>query len=129
MSAMLAYLLDSNKDHGLGEAFIRAFLLAVDEDVFKKFLAADFIKSQTELEVQYLLNGSRKDIDIEILLLAKGGDDYKVIIENKIKIGAANPKQLRDYYNAILQDDPHIKHLYIVFLTPESSSAALKSRI
>ena len=30
MSAMLAYLLDSNKDHGLGEAFIRAFLLALD---------------------------------------------------------------------------------------------------
>jgi hypothetical protein len=127
MSAMLAYLLDSNKDHGLGEAFIRAFLSAVDKNVFGKFLAADFIKSQTELEVPYFLDGSRKDIDIEILLSADDSDDFKVIIENKIKIGAANPKQLSDYYNAILQDDRDIKNLYIVFLTPEHSSHALKA--
>ena len=127
MSAMLAYLLDSNKDHGLGEAFIRAFLLALDANVFAKFLANDFIKSQVELEVQYLLNGSRKDIDIEIILSANDGNHYKIIIENKIKIGAANPKQLRDYYNAILEDDPDIEYLYIVFLTPESLSTSLKA--
>lgn len=127
MSAMLAYLLDSNKDHGLGEAFIRAFLSAIDKDVFNKFLAKDFINSQVELEVQYLLDGNRKDIDIEISLLANDNEEYKIVIENKIKIGAANPKQLRDYYSAILQDDPQIKHLYIIFLTPESAASPLKT--
>jgi hypothetical protein len=128
MSAMLGYLLDSNEDHGLGEAFIRAFLSAIDNEVFKGFLAKDFISSRTELEVQYDLNGHRKDIDIEILIKDNENDEeFKIIIENKIRSSAANPKQLRDYYDAILTDDPEIQNLYIVFLTPEDSSSKLKS--
>lgn len=128
MSAMLAYLLDSNMDHGLGEAFIRIFLDSLDNEVFGHFLSSTFIKSTVELEAQYSLNGSRKDIDIEILLSGDNEDgDFKIIIENKIKTSSANPKQLSDYYNAIIQDDPNIKSLYVIFLTPESTSLALKA--
>lgn len=128
MSAMLGYLLDSNKDHGLGDAFVRVFLSTIDEDVFKQLLASNFIKSQVELEKPYQLGKNRKDIDIEISLLSEDNkENYKIIIENKIKIGAANPKQLKDYYDAILQDDPQIKHLYIIFLTPQSTAIPLRA--
>lgn len=128
MSAMLGYLLDSNKDHGLGDAFVRVFLSTIDEDVFKQLLVSNFIKSQVELEKPYQLGKNRKDIDIEISLLSEDNkENYKIIIENKIKIGAANPKQLKDYYDAILQDDPQIKHLYIIFLTPQSTAIPLRA--
>ena len=93
MSAMLGYLLDSNKDHGLGDAFVREFLKLVDEDRFKEILKFEFIDAQVSLEEPYQLNNSRKDIDIQLLLLdSKRNEKHRVIIENKIKVGAANPK-------------------------------------
>ena len=112
MSAMLAYLLDSNKDHGLGDAFIRIFLSEIDEKVFSGFLSSEFINAQTSLEEPYQLGENRKDIDIEVSLLNGNEAAYRIIIENKIKISAANPKQLKDYYNAILQDEPEINNLW-----------------
>jgi hypothetical protein len=128
MSAMLGYLLDSNKDHGLGDAFIRVFLEKVNSELFQSVLSSDFINSQVSLEEPYRLNGSRKDIDIQVTLLSKNHEEsHRIIIENKIKAGAANPKQLLDYYNAVLQDDPKIENLVMVFLTPESNAAPLKA--
>ncbi len=35
MSAMLGYLLDSNKDHGLGDIVVRKLLESIDSDRFK----------------------------------------------------------------------------------------------
>jgi PD-(D/E)XK nuclease superfamily len=128
MSAMLGYLLDSNKDHGLGDAFIRVFLSTIDEDAFKEFLFSNFIKSQVELERPYQLGNNRKDIDIEISLLDEDNKEkHRIIIENKIKVGAANPKQLKEYYEAVLQEDSSIANLYIIFLTPESATTLLKA--
>lgn len=123
---MLGYLLDSNKDHGLGDAFVRVFLQKIDATLFEKFLSQSSINSSVILESSYELDGSRKDIDIEISLLDENREiAHTIIIENKIKAGAANPKQLGDYYNAILQDDSNIENLLIVFLTPESNTAQL----
>lgn len=65
MSAMLGYLLDSNKDHGLGDVFVRKFLEALDGQRFASILSLDFIDSQVSLEEPYLLGPSRKDIDIK----------------------------------------------------------------
>ena len=128
MSAMLGYLLDSNEDHGLGQAFVKVFLQKTDAALFEKVLSQSSINSSVILESSYELNGSRKDIDIEISLLDENREiAYTIIIENKIKTGAANPKQLGDYYNAILQDDPKIKNLLIVFLTPESNAPQLNA--
>jgi hypothetical protein len=62
MSAMLGYLLDSNEDHGLGDAFIQIFLSAIDETQFKPFLSSGFIDSSVSLEVPYQLDGKRKDM-------------------------------------------------------------------
>jgi hypothetical protein len=126
MSAMLGYLLDSSEDHGLGDAFVRVFLAQLGPEIFSEVLRNKFINARTELEVAYQLDGARKDIDIELTLLDSDDTElYRIIIENKIKAGAANPKQLRDYYQAVLQDDPNIQKLMMVFLTPESKTSAL----
>lgn len=127
MSAMLGYLMDSNKDHGLGDAFIRKFIEHQDNQAFKNILESEFINSQVSLEEPYPLNKKRKDIDIQVIILDEGKKEvHRIIIENKIKIGAANPKQLKDYYHAILEDDNKIKNLHIIFLTPESNSSQLQ---
>ena len=128
MSAMLGYLLDSNKDHGLGDAFVRVFLEKTNAALFENILSQASINSKVTLESSYELNGSRKDIDIEISLLDENREReiaHTIIIENKIRAGAANPNQLGDYYGAILQDDPEIENLLIIFLTPESNAAPL----
>lgn len=128
MSAMLGYLLDSNKDHGLGDSVIRKLLQTVDDVRFKKISSSGFIDSQVSLEEPYQLNGKRKDIDIQIILLNEDKEEsHRLIIENKIKTGAANPKQLNEYYQAILADEPNINNLTIVFLTPNVSNRQLSA--
>lgn len=128
MSAMLGYLLDSNKDHGLGDTFVREFLTCIDNEKFRQILSFEFIDSQVSLEEPYQLNGQRKDIDIQIIIInEKKEEEYRIIIENKIKAGAANPKQLHEYYNSVLNEEPDIVNLAVIFLTPESQSSVLSS--
>lgn len=128
MSAMLGYLLDSNKDHGLGDTVIRKLLQTIDEEKFKEIASSGFIDSQVSLEEPYQLNGKRKDIDIQIILLDGNKKEcHRIIIENKIKTGAAHPKQLNEYYQAILADEPEIKKFTIVFLTPNISNKQLSA--
>lgn len=128
MSAMLGYLLASDEDHGLGDAFIKIFLGKLNNDLCKKAATRSFINSQVSLEEPYQLNGARKDIDIQISLLEENHtESIRIIIENKIKVGAANPKQLADYYQAVLQDDPNLKNLVVVFVTPEAPNSQLKA--
>lgn len=67
MSAMLGYLLDSNKDHGLGDSVIRKLLQTIDESRFQSIISMGFIDAQVSLEEPYQLKGKRKDIDIQIL--------------------------------------------------------------
>lgn len=127
MSAMLGYLLDSNKDHGLGDTFIREFLKYLDKETFADALNRDFINSQVSLEEPYQLNKKRKDIDIQIILLNEKKEEiFRLVIENKIKANAANPKQLQEYYSAIIEEEPEISNLFMIFLTPESKFSGLE---
>ena len=126
MSAMLGYLLDSNKDHGLGDSVIRKLLQTIDETRFESIISMGFIDSQVSLEEPYQLKGKRKDIDIQVILLNdKKEEIHRVIIENKIKVGAANPKQLKEYYQAIINEELEIEALTIVFLTPNINNNQL----
>ncbi len=135
ISAMLGYLLDTNNDHGLGDIFLRKFIMFLNrnskESIFSKILEEKFINAEILLEEPYLLKNSRKDIDIEINILKKENGEYheihRIIIENKIRPSSGNEHQLRDYYDAILEDDSEIKQLSVVFLTPNSSNTILKS--
>jgi hypothetical protein len=43
-------------------------------------------------------------------------------------VGAANPEQLKDYYQAILEDEQkNVTNLYVIFLTPKSEASRLKA--
>ncbi len=126
ISAMFGYLLDSNKDHGLGDAFVRKFIEYLNNPTLADILECEFINSQVTLEEPYELDGKRKDIDIQIIILNEKKEElHRVIIENKIKIGAANPNQLKEYYQAILEDESEIQNLHIIFLTPDLNTAKL----
>jgi hypothetical protein len=128
MSAFLGYLLDSSKDHGLNDTFIRAFLRFVDADRFASILSADYIKSAVELESKYDYEGGVRSIDIEVTLSVNRAPAFRLIIENKINTGAANAKQLMEYYRAVVDDersDRSVENLYIIFMTPESGAAGL----
>lgn len=127
MSAMLGYLLNSNRDHGLGDTFVRHFLAALDSVRFRNIISMEFIDSQVSLEEPYELHGSRKDIDIQILILDEHKNElHRIIIENKIRTGAANSTQLTDYYAAVMADDQELQNLSFVFLTPIDSNSQLK---
>ena len=137
LSAMLGYLLSPHEDHGLGDTFLRGFLaiaqnLMNEGGTFVEILKRNFISANVELEVQYSHQGKRKDIDIQLSILDKTNSKeiHRIIIENKIKVGAANPKQLSDYYDAVRNDEDFILEepdLTIIFLTPNSSSNTLQS--
>ena len=134
ISAMLGYFLSPSGNHGLGDTFLRAFINLVNKTngtpIIKDFQNDRLIKADVELEVKYFYNGNRKDIDIQISILDKSKEIHRIIIENKIKIGAANPIQLVDYYEAVVKDkDFKIESigLTIVFLTPYSDSNLLKA--
>jgi hypothetical protein len=134
ISAMLGYLLSPHDDHGLNDIFLRSFLALIEkkigQNVFPELLAHKKIQATVSLEEPYTLNDSRKDIDIQISLydtsLTK--ELHRIIIENKIKPGAANLYQLRDYYNAVIFDEDYQAEspiLTIVFITPHSQYAKL----
>jgi len=135
MSAMLAYLLNPNQDHGLGRKVINSFLeLANNNSIYDNFINDESLKFEIDLEVAYSHKGRRNDIDIQIKILDPSYKElHRIIIENKIKLGAANPNQLKSYYKAIVNDkdndDPFTlttNNLSVIFLTPDAKSKGLK---
>lgn len=126
ISAFLGYLLDSNHDHGLGDTFVRAFLHNLDAVAFNSILELPQINAVVELEKEYALGTTTRSLDIEISIIDSNKKEiFRIIIENKIRGAAANPKQLLEYYSAVLQDEPKIRNFYIVFLTPKLNNVAL----
>lgn len=134
MSAMFAYLLNPNEDHGLGKVFLDSFLKESNNNgLYNEYIENTTLKFQIDLEVSYRDNNVRNDIDIQIKIL---DNDYKelhrIIIENKIKSGAANPSQLSRYYKAVLNDKNNddefeldASKLSVIFLTPKLSHKGL----
>lgn len=129
ISAMFAYLLDYTQDHGLGRKVIDSFLqLANIHGAYQNFIENPNIRFEIDLEVQYTHLGKRNDIDIQIKVLDSSNYElHRIIIENKIKQGAANPKQLNNYYQAVIENDSENddsfelskEQLSVIFLTPQ----------
>ena len=135
MSAMLAYLLNPNQDHGLGNKFLKSFLeLANEHNIYSTYIekiGLNELKYDIDLEVQYYDNDrKRSDIDVQIKIFDDNWNElHRIIIENKIKIGAANPKQLEQYYDVVINDvnDENISKdkLSVVFITPHTNNKIL----
>jgi len=136
ISAMLGYLLDTRRDHGLGDTFFKEFLSLLNEEIndkrFNKYLNRSFIDTDVLLEEPYELNGLSKYIDIQISILNKdklddNQEDFRIIIENKVKDSSTSEGQLSSYYQAIIEDENTIDNLAIVYLTPFSKRQSLKN--
>lgn len=135
MSAMLAYLLNPNQDHGVGNKFLKSFLkLANKNNIYSTYIekiGSTQLKFDIDLEVQYYYNGKRSDIDVQIKIFDNNWNElHRIIIENKIKTGAANPKQLQQYYEAVINDvnDQNISKdkLSVIFITPDLNNKILE---
>lgn len=136
MSAMLAYLLNPNQDHGLGNKFLKSFFeLSNKASLYAKYLVKDGYKFDIQLEVPYSKDNKRSDIDIQIKIFDKDWkeEQHRIIIENKIRVNAANPEQLKQYYEAVLTGDDDdgsqisSDKLSVIFLTPNIDNIKLNS--
>ncbi len=135
MSAMLAYLLNPNQDHGVGNKFLKSFLELSNENniysIYIEKIGTTQLKFDIDLEVQYYYNGKRSDIDVQIKIFDNNWNElHRIIIKNKIKTGAANPKQLEQYYEAVINDenDENISEdkLSVIFITPDLNNKILE---
>lgn len=124
LSAMLGYLLDTRENHGFGNLFLNELLDSLGPE-YTKF-AKETEHTEVELESKYLYNGAARWIDIELRLLnEKKNESCRILIENKINDGAANENQLREYYDAILFENPDLENLLVLFITPGTTSSKL----
>jgi hypothetical protein len=142
LSAMLGYLLTPSQTHGLGDTFLRPFLDALaqacgDPRRFDNVvLGGTAIRAEMFLEQPYQVGRQRRVVDIELRLFARSGTGagdmedvelHRIAIENKVKIQAADPAQLREEFVGIMQDleDDEKVAITMVFLTPPGDSPRL----
>jgi len=118
-SNMLAWLLNSNENHGLGDQFIRGIFQCLVEgseklhkDIFR-VLMADFRK--------FTIRREYNNID---LLLTSVTDKIVLCIENKID-SEEHDNQLHKYYSDITQEYSSEEWLRLfVFLSPDGREAS-----
>lgn len=104
-SNVLAFFLNNQREHGLGNLFIES-LLALDEQ-----------KQDNEFDLNYsVVTETKTDkgnfIDIDI-----SGDGYRIIIENKIFASLYN--DLSDYYYFASKDNTRVI-AYVLSLNPQN---------
>lgn len=143
LSAMLGYLLTPSQTHGIGDSFLRPFLDALAEACGdpRRFdnvaHGGKAIRAEMFLEQPYLIGRQRRVVDVELRLFARpltaGAGEvedtelHRIAIENKVKVQAADPAQLRDEFVGIvhdLEDDEKVA-VTMVFLTPPGDSPRL----
>ena len=137
LSAFAAFLLTPHRQHGLSDAFLRAFLVEVaintgQPDRFEDVLSAPLLSAEVGLEQRYDGPPSRT-VDIDIQLMSGDGISQRkvhhLIIENKVKASAAQPSQLVEQFACVskaLRVETTCP-ITMVFLTPPGDSAALKT--
>lgn len=143
MSSMLAFLLNPSQTHGIGDTFLRQFLNIVAGEIgntnyFEEILRQDFIRGEVfleeryDLDPKYIFDQKTRTIDVEIRLYKRDLDEliemHRILIENKIRHGAAQVEQLKEEFiaarDAIIDDNEEII-ITTIFLTPYGSQSQL----
>ncbi|MDP3211930.1 PD-(D/E)XK nuclease family protein [Methylotenera sp.] len=111
----LSYLLDPNESHGLGETFIKNFIIRISTrfNDFPRFFDLDL--SFTEITPEFNLTKGSLDCLINIPQRNPGSPSVIIAIENKIGAGQGKG-QLENYRNWIHSKFPEQKKFFI-FLT------------
>lgn len=117
-SNVLAWLLNANANHNLGDSFFSGVIHR---------LLKNGIKGQTVDTAQLLLLNLysfeiKRETDNIDLFLVSDSEKYVIVIENKIGSGE-HSNQLKRYQNTIEKKYSHYKKIY-VFLTPGGQSAS-----
>lgn len=111
-SNMLAWLLNPNENHGLGDAFLKAIVqIVVQNDDNGRYnvletLLIDFYS--------FVVYREWKNIDI---LLVSDAEKFLIAIENKID-SHEHDDQLKKYRDTLATDYPNYRKMYL-YLTPE----------
>lgn len=140
LSAMLGYLLTPSQTHGLGDTFLRPFLLAVAEACgdTKRFeqvtRTSKAIRAEMFLESPYQIGKQRRVVDIELRIFSRSLNPlsgefedvelHRIAIENKVKPQAADNTQFKEEFLGIVQDIEEDEKVAVtmVFLTPPGES-------
>lgn len=143
LSAMLAFLLTPTQTHGLGDVFLRRFLITVAKacDEFQRFeemlAIAKPLQAEVFLEVPYSCGNKRRIIDIELQLYTRVFNPnssememvevHRLAIENKVKPQAADAEQFKEEFLGILQDigEEDKVQVTMIFLTPPGAHPKL----
>ncbi len=113
----LAWLLEPNETHGLGDVLLKSFL--------KKVCGLHKDISFTDLKIKDITIAPQKDIvDLGVPDIEISGRNFLCIVENKILAGETANKGIpqtrryADYYTRIARQEK--KHLLLVYLVPPS---------
>ncbi|KAA0996159.1 hypothetical protein FVF58_50290 [Paraburkholderia panacisoli] len=134
LSAFLAFLLTPQAAHGFGDVFLRTFLDEIatacgDRQRFQAVLDKRSITAQVGLEVQY--DGpAPRIVDIDLQLFDDAATQKKLhhlIIENKIRAGAAQAVQLKEQFECVRQTlrEEEPCPVTAVFLTPPGEARVM----
>jgi hypothetical protein len=120
-SNMLAWLLDPNENHNLGDMLLKKILTGI-------LTNGDEVELLNELTIPQVLISNFRDVsvsrewnNIDLLLVSKS-NDMVLFFENKIHAGLGE-HQLEKYLKIIKESYPNYKHIIPVFLTLSGDEA------
>ena len=119
-SRVLAWLLNPRGTHGLGDLFLRWFLLEVATIAETQGVGDVMTKEVADWRLEQVSSRAERR-NIDVLVLGQG-DRFVCAIENKINIGE-HSNQLERYRKVVDRQHPSWKHVY-VFLTPDGRDPA-----
>lgn len=119
-SNMLAWLLNPNENHGIGESFVRQFLKYIVFENRASLPSTSLIEFETSSFSDLEIRREWNNIDL-LLILNEQLKRYVVAIENKI-LSEEHSNQLQQYRQIIEDEFGKDSKPLLVFLTPEETS-------
>lgn len=114
-SNVLSWLLDPDENHGLGDAFLRAWLMQVVEESGTAEL--DVVAVHTAEFRNVAIRREWRHIDILVELSTSAGQ-WVIVVENKI-LSEQHSNQLERYREVVEQEFPNARRIYILLSAGE----------
>ena len=125
-SHFLAWIFNPNGNHGIGDYFLKRFLIQIIQDSrvnlmeFSQFKKLDVLSTHQLLQENLIIHREKHNIDILIEF-----DSTIIVIENKIHSGEGND-QLQRYKDIVVKNYSNKKPIF-VYLTKFGEEASLKN--
>lgn len=117
-SNFLAWLLDPNENHNLGDAFIKGVISGIVQRCSSEMCDPFDILLQDFFTYRVYREANHMDI-----VLVSNDEKTAIIIENKVWSGESS-NQLSIYEKKSKQDYPQCEHFLYVFLTPDGHESS-----